>query len=204
MPQQTLRVFANPYAALDHEQRPAGRVLIDPVEHMAPHDDYSNPAEPKHERRYVGAALDPELTKVLKRAPHGSAQADLQDTVWKHEEGDVELPDTPFYRLHLRQRSLFPADQATADLVGMPFVERDKAIAAAKQGALALHFRERPDGPIPEWATPEDLAPAYHLHDSRKASHKVAHAAKLAAAAKASAPPKTPSAPQAALSPEVK
>lgn len=187
MPQQTLRVVANPYAHLDHEGRPCGRVMLDPVEHLAPHNDYSNPKEPRHERRYVGAWIDAQKTRITKRAK-SQHQTNQQDTVWAFTTEPQTIPQTNYYLRYIQHGALLPADAATAAVAGVAFVEPEKALALARHRALGFHFRERPENAIPEWATPEDLATNGFLSKERKADHVLAHAKKLAdAKAKADA-----------------
>lgn len=172
-----LRVHANPYAHLDHEGRPDGRVLLDP-EH---HNPYASDTEP---RRYVGCALDTEKTTILKKAPRGangemlSGSYDLQDTVWKFSAEPQLVPMTAYYLDRLRDRELLPADAATARHANLPFVHYDKAIEQAKIGALALWFRDRPDHFVPDWAEPEHLETVHHCPDETKRAHAAACAAK--------------------------
>lgn len=172
MRQVTIRVYANPYAHLDHEGRPAGYVLFDPVDHHA----YASDNEL---RRYVGASIDVEKTKILTRAPERSAQSDHQDTVWSFSSEPVVLPLTHYYLDRLRDGELLPADKATALHIGRSFVPYEEAIASAKKGALGKWFRERPDHFVPDWATPADLQNLYHVSDELRAAHAEEHAARF-------------------------
>lgn len=162
----TIRVLANPYAHLDHEGRPAGVVMLDPVEH-AP---YASDGEP---RRFVGAAIDTEKTEVYQRAAESSAQSDLQETHWTFSNEVQELPRTHYYLDAIRNGELFAGDEETADQVGIPFVEPAKALEAAKTKALALWQAERPKRALPDWAkrqadTKREIKPLSHANDEVK------------------------------------
>lgn len=144
--EQTIRVYANPYAVLDHEGRPACVVMYDPVQHHA----YASNEEP---RRYVGASLCPEGTRIYQKAAEGSAQSDLQDTVWKFSDEAVSLPLSHYYLAHVRSGELIAADYETAEHAGIEFVEPRAALEAAKAKALEGWRIERPRRPLPDWAT---------------------------------------------------
>ena len=192
----TLSVIANPFAALDHEGRPAGVVLLDPVEHH-PYGEHTTDAvtgQPRYEpRRYVGAEIDAEATQVVRRAGAqglgSSAQFDLQDTVWKFSAEPQTVPQTHYYLDRLRDGELFAADPATARLAGKPFVEPKEALAGARAHALGLWFRARPHHDVPEWATPADFADLHedYSSDDHKAAHAEEHGERMKVIAEAEA-----------------
>jgi hypothetical protein len=62
-----------------------------------------------------------------------------------------------YYRRGIRAGSLIPADKATADACGLPFIEPKEAIESARKAA-AKEF-ELQFGKMPEWATSEKPAP---------------------------------------------
>lgn len=208
----TLSVIANPYAHLDHEGRPCGAVLLDPVDHHAYGEATVDAVtgQPRYEpRRYVGAELDTHSTKIVRKAgPQGlgaSGQSDLQDTVWKFSDEPQTIPQTNYYLARIRDGELIPADAETAALAGRAFVEPKLALANAKTHALGLWFRARPHHDVPEWAHPDDFAKLHEDYSSKehKAKHAKHHAkrelAKHEAKAKADADAKAAAEPKPAL-----
>lgn len=188
---RTLNVYANPYASLDHEGRPSGTVLLDPVEHHPYGEPTIDGVTGDHRwepRRYVGAELDTDKTKIIRRATaHGlgqSAQSHLQDTVWKFSSEPQSLPLTNYYLARLRDGEIFPADAETAAVIGRRFVPYEEALQSAKTHALGLWFRARPHHHVPDWAVPEDFAMLHEAYSSKehKAAHAKRHAEKLEAA----------------------
>ena len=155
-----IRVLANPYAHLDHEGRPAGVVMLDPVEHHA----YGGDGEA---RRFVGAAIDLSKTEVYQRAAASSAQSDLQDTVFAFS-GDVQdLPMTQYYLSAIRSGELLAADEATAEHAGIEFHEPYAALDTAKKTSLERWKAERPKRALPEWASSKETKreaprPSFH------------------------------------------
>ena len=165
--EQTIRVFANPYCALDHEGRPSGAVMFDPVDHHA----YASSDQP---RRYVGAMHCPERTKVYQKAAEGSAQSDLQDTVWNFSEDAVTLPLSHYYLGHIRSGDLIAADAETAEHAGLAeFVDPKAALARAKVKALDLWKAERPHRALPEWAIPRPEPKAQAKTDAKEVAGTV-------------------------------
>ena len=199
-PAPTLSVYCNPFASLDHEGRPSGVVLMDPVEHhsygAATVDSVTG--EPRWEpSRYVGATLDAEATTITKRAAAQgrglSGQADLQDTVWAFSSEPQTVPLTSYYLARIRDGELIPADAQSAAVAGRPFVPYETAIQSARTHALGLWFRARPHHDVPDWATPGDFADLHEDYSSKE--HKAAHAAVHAERMKANAPVALPAAP---------
>ncbi len=164
----TIRVHANPYAALDHDGRPSGAVMFDPVDHHP----YAQDTEA---RRYVGAAIDLEKTVVFQKAAKDSAQSDMQETHWAFSAEAVELPRTHYYLERIRAGELFAADAETAEHAGVKFVPLVDAVTAAKTAALALWTAERPSRALPEWAqsapTKPDLRPALVALSAAESTH---------------------------------
>lgn len=158
--QPRLRVYANPHSHLDHKGRPAGAVMLDPVQHAPYADSNSNhPTEPTWEpRQYVGARIDEKRTKITK--VHVSHLNDVeQETVFAFSEEVVVLPDTQYYRERLRDGDLLCADEATARECGLPFVPISEARAKSKAAALAMRKAHHPHAPTPKWASESAPAP---------------------------------------------
>ncbi len=135
-PKATLKVYANPYAALDHESRPAGAVLLDPVDHH-PY------AEDGEMRKFVGATMIFEEIEKPSRYSSGKYEHgfDFGDAPTV-----VELPNTEYYRQHIGTGDLVAADAATWKLAGFdpvrqPFVDPLKRLADAKAAAIGRHER---------------------------------------------------------------
>lgn len=119
-----LVVFANPWVALDHKGRACGACACDPVHHTP-------------DRRFVGAEVDMERTKLLRNPRPGDVLRSVpQDTVWKFDTGPVKLPITGYYKDKIRKGDLIAADAETAALAGIAFVDPTKTLAAAKASAI--------------------------------------------------------------------
>jgi hypothetical protein len=130
---RTLRVLPNPYAALDGYGRPAGIVPCDPHEHTP-------------DRRFVGAHIADVV--VHDDFPSHELRSNRQDTRWGFATEPVEIPRTHYYVERLREGALFPADEATARMAGIPFESPAKRLEKAKAAALAqwvAHYGEEPD-----------------------------------------------------------
>lgn len=113
-----LLVFPNPFAALDSDGDPAAAF---------PRVDLPN--------LLVGARVDHERSK------DGATKFffDLSKP--------VQLPDLPTYRNALRSGDLLPADEATARLIGRPFVAPQKALQEAEMRAAARWRAETGEDP---------------------------------------------------------
>lgn len=113
-----LLVMPNPFAALDSDGEPAA---------VFPRVDLPN--------LLVGARVDHERSK------DGAAKFffDLSKP--------VQLPDLPTYRNALRSGDLLPANEATARLVGRPFVPPEEALREAEMRAAARWRAETGEDP---------------------------------------------------------
>lgn len=129
LPIKSLLVLPNPWAAIDHQGRPSGVVMCDPVEHVPTRD-----GEP---RRFVGAHLDPVKTRMTREFARGDARSNEQDTVWVFATKPVDLPNTPYYRERIRHGELIAADEKTARVAGLKFADPGKVIEAARASAIA-------------------------------------------------------------------
>lgn len=124
-----LHVLPNPFAALDSDGDPAAAL---------PRVDLPS--------LLVGARVD------LERSRDGATKFlfDLQRP--------VQLPDLPAYRSALRSGDLLPADEATARLVGCPFVAPEEALRQARALAAARWRAETGEDP-PFAASPPEASP---------------------------------------------
>ena len=189
MPLKTLRVFADPYAALDHEGRPA---------HACPTD----PAHTGPERRWVGAKLHADTAlKKLDAATHEAVRAGLhehpQDTMFEFSDEAEELPRTPYYLARLKHGELIAADAETARAAGVRFEDPELVLARSRLKAIRHWKAEK--GALPPFATDADgklleqleaaekAAPTAPSADAKAAAEKAESEAKAKAEAKAQA-----------------
>lgn len=125
-----VRVYPNPYCHLDHEGEPQGVYPDDP--------DIS-----AGDRRWVGATLDLDRTKVLevfKRDDprHGSQVAPAQTTKFRFETAPVMRPMSKHYRDGIRTGCLVAADEVSAKFAGIKdFIPPEKALARERERAIA-------------------------------------------------------------------
>lgn len=132
LPIKTLSVLPNPWAAIDHQGRPSGVVLCDPVEHVPTRGD-----EP---RRFVGATM---AARMLREFPPGDPRSNEQDTTWTFVTEPVALPNTGYYRERIRSGELIAADSKTSRVAGQKnFVPPATALADARTAAIANWERD--------------------------------------------------------------
>ena len=173
-----LRVVANPFVAVDHEGRPAAAVGCDPLYHTP-------------DRRHVGARHAAEL--LVSRNPVDAVKVSGDDRlpihdIWFEFDHEVQVvPDSHHYRRQLDpskggQPAILPADKATADKIGLPFVDPSHVIVETARVVIACHLADH--GELPDWAhlhpnlLPEGVEPSMEADDIH-ASH-ASHAAFLA------------------------
>ncbi len=121
-----LKVWPNPFLQIDHEGRPNG---------VLPYEPEGDGVRTFDSRRFVGAHLK---AVILEEFPKGDPRQTVQDTTFEYEEVAVEVKNTPYYRNALKDGSLFAADEKTARLAGIKFVDPDKALTNAKTAALEV------------------------------------------------------------------
>jgi len=123
---KTIRVFPNPYH-LDHEGRPSGAVLLDPVDHLAYGSD-------EEQRRFVGAARTVTVTrKATKYEP------EHLDITWEHTCEAVTLPYTQYYHARVMGGDLVCADAASWRTLGCdPATFRDPLVLLGETKARAI------------------------------------------------------------------
>lgn len=169
-----INVWPNPFGHVDAEGRPCGLLPVEPV------GSVSNPSD---SLRFVGAQL---RAKVLVKAPPGSRQQSVQDTTVEYADEPTALHLTDYYRDALRRREIIPADEATAKLAKVPFLEPAKFFVTARaeklthQKDVLLHDDHEDDDEI---HTPLE---SFHFGPMPEA---VEARAKKAAEAKAAAKP---------------
>lgn len=152
-----LTVRANPYAAFDHNGNLAGVVPCDAVDHVAYSDPKSNIRNKDRSwetRRYVGATVDQEKTIVREGRGDALPNGD-QDTFWKFVDGDIELPNTPYYRSMIRTGCLVASNLETAKESGIEekqYLAPELALEAAKVALAASWVTHYPEAQLPAWA----------------------------------------------------
>ena len=130
LPVKTLSVWANPYAAIDHEGRAAGSF---------PHDV----SIPGMAGRYVGATMiavetQPEVTRTIGNTREVLNHA-VHDRTWDFSSDAVTVANNPHYLQGLKDGSLFAADEKTAQLIGKKLQPLAACVKAAKAEA-AVQF----------------------------------------------------------------
>jgi hypothetical protein len=123
MPVQTLSVYANPYAALDHHDRPCGAFQHDV-------------SIPGMAGRYVGATMvaietQPEVKRVIGNSTEVLNHAQ-HDRTWEFSSEPVKVANNLHYVRGVKDGVLIAADESTAKACGVALVPFATAIAAAK------------------------------------------------------------------------
>jgi hypothetical protein len=123
MPTRALRVYANPYAFLDPEGRPAG---------VYSHD-------PKYFPGQMHVGVDRlKLREIEKRDP-SEGRSSLADLVHIYDAEVQEVPFAPGDRHYvdgIRSGDLIAADEATARAAGVAFADPMAALDAARAKAI--------------------------------------------------------------------
>ncbi len=139
---QTLRVLPNPYCALDADGDPAGAV---------PRVDLTNTAtiERRNRQGRTVKTQVPTLTVLLCAAVAPVPAGKSAKVKYAFESDPATVPDCVEHRGYLRRGEAFAADEATAKLVGIEYVEPDFALELAKERAANEFKAER--GVFPHW-----------------------------------------------------
>ena len=165
-PKAPLRVYANPFVALDAEGRPACAVAFDSGDRFV-----------GETRRHIGARhgslclekRDP-VSVTRQPGPRGRATITGDGRKSRHDIWFVfsaapqTVPDTRTHRQALDpskggQPALLPADEATARAVGVAYQDPSHVIVETARQALARHCRDC-GGEPPEWSVRhQDLLP---------------------------------------------
>ena len=124
---RTLSVVPNPFLAHDSDGRPCS---------VAYRSDTARP-EP------IGATITGETSDG--------------ELIYQFTSEPVSLPDKAEHRKLFHGRQILPADEATARLVGVPFVPVATALATARAEAAARYLAET--GEASEFLTPSTPAP---------------------------------------------
>ncbi len=132
---KTLLVFANPYAAIDHNGIPSG----------------SCPSDPEHgggSLRWPGAVIDQDLTKAeILHWEHRGARSPDQTTRFKFSTEPERIVDTQHHRMCLRCGDLIAADEATAKAGQKDFVKPMAALRAARDLSIMKYRAEQGHDP---------------------------------------------------------
>ena len=212
----TLKVIANPYAAIDHQGRPCGAVLCDPIKHVRPVDapNHPDPNQRFGRRTYVQVSVKKAEVKregeTVRVGDKVFREPDQHHHEWEFTKGSVELPYTDYYRRQIAEGSLICADKASWKLCDFDprlFVDPMTVLAWAKEGAVAnwIAAHGEDDARIATIATHWDghventhpVAKALAA-DAKRASDAVVKADAPAAKPAPAAPaPTTPAAPAA-------
>lgn len=139
----TFKVLANPWAAIDHKARPAGAVMLDPVEHY------------QGGGKYVGAKLEavqtaPKQWRRVGKHVETTMEAEY-DRVWIFSNAPADIPSiqgrpSDYYLDRIRHNELIPADAACAAAAGVPFVEPAMVIAESRAARKAEWDSQYGDG----------------------------------------------------------
>lgn len=166
----TFKVIANPWASIDAQARPTGRVPL-----------VSDDGQSVKPGRFVGAKLVATQTAERKTRKIGRyfevTQDAAFDRAWEFSSAPVDVPGfagrpAPYYLEQLREGSLIPADEACAVACGVKFVSPADVIAKTKttrraeydsqHGAGAFDALQPQLPPVPETqkspATPKRAA----------------------------------------------
>lgn len=146
IPTRKLKVYANPYVYVDHLGRLAGACPFDP-DHAA------------GERRYIGAELDTEKTKIVAVRGPLDPRGSRTDIVWAYTVGAVEIPDTATHRRYLQHGDILPATEREHRLARVPnkFVDPMVKLSELRAGAL-FAWAERNEGDAPAFAVESEAA----------------------------------------------
>lgn len=142
----TLSVYANPYTYIDHKGHLAGVVAFDP--------EHSGGA-----RRWVGAVLEKDKCKVAPRGK-GDIRSPATDVVFTFSNAPQRVLATQYYIDQIRDGSLVPADEASAERAGVAFVSPRKALAYARDAAIAGWRTHYGATATPSFAKGEAFLPA--------------------------------------------
>jgi hypothetical protein len=126
----TLRVFPNPWTHIDQFGNPAGTCPCDAFEH--------NPTPGARVGAHIAEAKLVRKGEVRTIAGKATVAIPHDHQVrWEYSADAVTLPNTAYYRERVREADLIAADEATATVCGIKFVEPKKALEAARAAATS-------------------------------------------------------------------
>lgn len=138
---QTLKVWPNPFHALDHEGVPCA---------LLPYEPEGDGVTTFDDRRFVGAHLQAKITQTFQR---GDARHAIQRTSVKYTNEEVTVRNTAYYAHAILRGEIFAADEASAKAVGIQkFLPPGEGLQLEKEAAIGLWERaahEEHDG-VPE------------------------------------------------------
>jgi hypothetical protein len=140
-----LLVIINPYAALDHNGMPVGVVLHDPLEGRA------------GEAHFIGARIArTEVRRTDVQPKRGTIRADRRKpryaTRVDHDMAQQSVPHTAHHIAAIESGALIPANEATARIARVSFVDPAARLATARENAIDAWTREHGDAPpVADW-----------------------------------------------------
>lgn len=147
MAKKTLLVYPNPFVHMDHDGYPAGACPCDMPEHVG-----------MTTRKWVGAELDKGGTFLLEKLSKEELhyRDARQQTRFKFNFAEPTLlPVTEYYKdrlagLNILDQEILPANEETARIAGVKFVDPKAALAKAKAAATARWAAETGTDEEPE------------------------------------------------------
>jgi hypothetical protein len=113
--------------------------------------------------------VDVKLVEPAKTLKIGKKPVELTPDVYDrrtaYSKSPVEIPNTDYYRTAIRHGDLFAADARTAAAAGIPFVEPELAMKAAREAAIQ-HFNDSTAVDVGSDGKPLDSKSAYEQYDS--------------------------------------
>lgn len=122
--QRVLRVFPNPFHALDHDGYPACAL---------PHEPVGDGVTTFDDRRFIGATL---CAKMLQKFPQGSAQHSTQETWFEFSDEPTPILSSPYYKHAMARNEIIPADEESARVAGVAFIEPAVRLEQLKREAI--------------------------------------------------------------------
>ncbi len=143
-----IKVFPNPWAATDHEGQPCGVCPSDPMETMG---EPGRLVGVRHEAEFLNEVQKGELRNRRQRTTYrflGETNCETKPhelAAKLVEKEPVTLAASSYYLERLRDRSLLPADTATAAMAGVKFEEPKTLfleLSKAAEKSFNDHFEE--------------------------------------------------------------
>ena len=138
---ETLKLIPNPYVFIDHLGRVAGTHPIRPDSHNGG-------------CHKIGARVSRDVSAKLNPlgGPGTGNTPIVQDTIWEHDAEPFTVEHAPgdsFFAIAVKVGDIFPADKATADLLGVEFKDPFALLASARAKAIT------------DWTTNHGEPPAF-------------------------------------------
>jgi hypothetical protein len=189
-----LLVIINPYVALDHNGMPVGVVIYDPLE--------GRPGE----TQFIGAKITKREVRRTDVQPKrgGAVRADRRRPRYassvEHDTSAQRVPHTAHHIAAIESGSLIPANEVTAKIARVPFVEPAMRLDEARTAAIATWTRDHgAPPPIEAWPAHREATPSAPAQGGEAPAPTAAGAVAAPPALAATAPPPAAQAPQAAV-----